>query len=234
MNEVTSSAEAVKAVAETTGKAIDASRELGGFFSKVLGPSIEELGGMLHDHVRFSRGVRLLRLHKRYEEIKQEANIQGDVRPLGLKEAVPLLEAASLETDDELQDMFANLLVNATRSDSAIEAQRMFVSILENFGRLEAQLLIAICNAPKKTEEEKNKNGVGVLTAGLPDEYLVANEENKMKDLSPDAEIALWNLSRLGCIEPAATWGRGSTVAIVTPTALGKALKEACTVKPAK
>lgn len=223
MTKLEASAEAVKAVAETTGKVVDASRDLGGFLSRIIGGTLEELGGMLHDTVRYRREARLLRLHLRFEQLRAEAGVSGPIKALGLKAAVPLIEAASLEEDDELQDMFARLIVNGTNPESGIEAKRTFVTILQDFGSLEARLLNALHNAPG--------DPVTINTAGLPDRYLGENEEDRKMLPRRDVEVALWNLARLGCIEPAALWGGTTTVAGVTVTALGHALMDACTVR---
>ncbi len=54
---------AIEEVAKTTGKAIDASRELGGFLSKYVGGSLEQAMGIVEDklkYLRFERKVRLM------------------------------------------------------------------------------------------------------------------------------------------------------------------------------
>lgn len=222
--EVKATAEAVKAVAETGGKALDTVNNLGGFFSRIFGPALEEAGGMLHDFVRFHRSVRLIRLQQRYEEMRAAAGLTM-TKPLDLKVALPLLEAASIETNDDLQDMFARLLVNGTNSNSGIEIKRAYVSILQDFTPLEARLLVALCNAPKSEK--------GIRTAALPDRYLNDKKEDEPAEEPPlDVALALSNLARLGCVEPGLFWG-GTSISIVTVTSLGRALFEACTVKGA-
>lgn len=222
MEEIKASAEAVKAIAETTGKALDTANKVGGFFSRVLGPAFEEFGGMVHDQVRFLRSRRLLRVQKKYEEIRVAHGLINE-KPLNLKVALPLLEAASIETNDDLQDMFARLLVNGTNPNSGIEIKRTFVSILQDFGPLEARLLLVLCNAP-------GEKGHSVRTVGLPDKYVTDKKEDEPAEPPPDIALALWILVRLGCIEPAVFWG-GTDISIVTVTLLGRALFEACTVK---
>jgi hypothetical protein len=48
--EIEETAKATQEVAKTAGKAIDASRELGGFFSRIFGGSLEQLVGIGEDH----------------------------------------------------------------------------------------------------------------------------------------------------------------------------------------
>jgi hypothetical protein len=69
---------------------------------------------MLEDKLMFHRGVRQLRLIRRYNEIRSEMNLPPTTKPVSFKFGVPLITAATLEDDDTLQDMYARLLVNAT------------------------------------------------------------------------------------------------------------------------
>lgn len=222
--EVKTTAEAAKATAEAVGKALDTANNLGGFFSRIFGPALEEMGGMLHDSVRLRRATRLIRLQQRYEEIRAQACLTNDTKPIDLKVALPLLEAASIETNDDLQDMFARLLVNGTNPNSGIEIKRAYVSILQDFTPLEARLLMVLCNVPNSER--------GIRTAALPDRYVVDGKDNNetAEEPPPAVALALSNLARLGCVEPGLFWG-GTSISIVTVTALGRALFEACTVK---
>jgi hypothetical protein len=217
-NEIEETAKAVQATAQTAGKAIDATRELGGFFNRIFGGPLEEVSQRAVLELRFRREVRALRLARRYEEFRSEQNI-ADPHPVEMKFGVPLIEAATLEEDDKLQDMFARLLVTATNPNAAVKAQRSFVTILQDLGPLEALLLDRIYNAPTRPGT--------VLTAKLPDGYVSDETSEEMPPY--EVQLALWNLVRLGCIEPGGTWGGGSTVSAATMTALGRALVEACT-----
>jgi hypothetical protein len=217
-NEVEETAKAVQESAKTAGKVGDAGRELGGFFARILGNPLEEAGGMIHDLIRFWRATRALRLARRYDEIRAEYQIFGPIKPVELNFGVPLLEAASLQENDQIQDMFARLLVNATDPKSEIKARRAFVSILQDFGPLEALLLDRIYRAPQDAKSE----GAAVMTAKLPESYSTKGDENTLPN--SEVQIALWNLVRLGCVEAGGTWGVGSTVSVVTLTGLGRSL----------
>jgi hypothetical protein len=222
-SEIEESAKAVQETAKATGKAIDASRELGGFLRAVFGGSLEQLGGMLEDSLLMHRGVRRLRLIRRYNEIRIEMGLPPDVtKPVSLKFGLPLIEAATLEDNEILQDMYARLLANATDPTSAIEAKRAFVSILQDCGPLEVRLLEWIYHAP-------GEEGF-VRTARLPNEYLeYPPSVDSMEMPNPEVDLALSNLARLGCIEPVGMYGGGMPTRVVKITSLGRALIEACT-----
>lgn len=141
---------------------------------------------------------------------------------------IPLLQAGCLEDDNFLQDIWANLLVNAGDADSGTSVRRAFVSILEDLGSLEVRILEAIYTTP---------GGVGTVTIWtryLPERALL--EEPPAEDRLPAAEIrlALGNLDRLGCIESAMAWGGGGTaLAAVYKTVLGDAFYSACSTRRA-
>jgi hypothetical protein len=97
--EIEETAKATQEVAKTAGKAIDASCELGGFFSRIFGVSLEQLVGIGEDHLTVYRRTRQLRLAKRYEEIRKELGFDSEIKPAELKFGLPLIEAASVEND---------------------------------------------------------------------------------------------------------------------------------------
>jgi hypothetical protein len=72
--EIEETAKATQEVAKTAGKANDASRELGSFFSRIFGGSLDQLAGIGEDHLTVYRRTRQLRLAKRYEEIRKDRN----------------------------------------------------------------------------------------------------------------------------------------------------------------
>ena len=158
-----------------------------------------------------------MRLAKRFEEIRNELGFSDQIEPINLKTGVQLIEAASLEDDDGLQDLYARLLATATNPHTKAMAKRAFVSILQDLGPLEVQLLDLIYSAPSED------NIVG--TGGFPERHLSKEERDARP--STEVEIALWTLAKTGCIEPGGTWGGGSTVAAVSITALGRTLVEA-------
>jgi hypothetical protein len=221
VNRMDEHAKAAQEIAKATREGISAVRDLGRFVS---GP-LEEVLGMLQDRLKYTRWERQVRLVRRAEQFLQDAGVPEPTKTLPLKVAVPLLEAASLEEDDGLQDAWAAMLANAANADSEVEIRRALISILQDFGVLEARLLTKIVNAP-----EEVKIAGSVVTVGLPDKYTTRLEAPEPAELPPeDIQIALWNLVRLGCVATPMTWG-GPNVYAVDATALGRELVRACTV----
>lgn len=220
-------AKAVQEVAKATGKAIDAGEKFGGFISRFISSPLEQGIGIFEDKLKYMRWERQVRLMQRAEQMMKELGIAAPTRAIPLKLAIPLFEAASLEDDDYLQDLWARLLVNAANGSSRINLQRAFISVLEQITPLEAAILEKIYSLHYSETQHQ-----GVAVEKLPFEVSVAKEEEQEKLAEPtdDVKLALANLARLGCLEIQRSMGGGELFRVVNPTHLGKAFVEACTL----
>lgn len=136
-------AKAVQETAKAAQKSIDAASKFGGFMARFIEGPLEKASGILTDRLKFMRWERQVRFMGIAQDTLKEAGLEGPTRRIPMNIAVPLLEAATLEENDELQDTWARLFVNAANADSKVEIQRTFVSILQDMGALEARLLNA-------------------------------------------------------------------------------------------
>ena len=227
---ITLGIEATKAaqeIAKTTGQTLEMVREFGKFVSRFIDGPLEQGFGIIEDKLKYLRWERQVRLMDRTTVFLKERGSQVTLRPVPLKVAIPIFEAASLEEDDDLQDLWARLLVNAADAKSGIQVKRGLVSILQDLSQMEARLLQAIYSAPPMKG--------GVPTKALPDEYVQPAEEETEahQGLPPEpVQIGIWNLMRLGCVDSAGTWDSLTGIKRVQITALGKALVNACSVSP--
>ncbi|MCW3102426.1 MAG: hypothetical protein JWO09_866 [Bacteroidetes bacterium] len=81
-----------------------------GFLKKLVGPSVEEMGLLFADNVkkwRFNNQVKNL---KKIKEKLEKDNIPA--RVINPKVLFPYLEAISLEEDNDLHELWANLITN--------------------------------------------------------------------------------------------------------------------------
>lgn len=227
---ITETAKATQEVAKATGKAIDASRAAGGFIAKYISGPLEQGMGIFEDRLRYSRWERQIRLMRRADELLAELGLPAPTRAVPLKIAIPLLQAASIEEDDELQDRWATLLVNAANAQSKVDIKRSYVAILEQLTPLETQILDVVYALPFDATQHE-----GVWTADLPRSARPQTKEDKtapaMPETSPlpdEVKLALGNLARLGCLKLGFTWGGGESFSWVNPTVLGAAFVHAC------
>jgi len=220
------SAKAVQEVAKTTSNAIDASREMGGFISRFVSGPLEQGMGIFEDRLRYIRWERQIRLIKRSEEFLTQQELPNPNKSIPLKNAVPLLEYATLEEDDYLQDIWARLLVNGTNESTGINIERAYIEILAQISALEAQILQTIYALPFN-----DMRHTGVITELLPISAKISDEKNEDNLNEPPLEIimALANLARIGCLKLPLTWGGGELFSKIMPTIIGREFVAACT-----
>ena len=221
-------ARAAEATAEATKEGIQASRELAHFIS---GP-FRELVGMFEDHLKVVRFERLIRLMDRVRNILVEKGLPGPTRKIPLSIAVPLLESATLEQNDDLQEIWARLLVNGGDASSGIELRRAFVSVLVEMTTLDVRNLTAIeLASPVSPDGSSN----AVWACKLPEEAISAyfrGVDAINNDPSVEVLTSLSNLERLGCIYSSGDDIRSLGVVPLRTVALtpfGRAFIEACT-----
>ena len=222
------SSKAVQEVAKTAGKAIDITREFGGFISRYVSGPLEQGVGIFEDKLRYMRWERQNRFMDQVSQRMTQLGEDGPTQPIPLKLAIPLFQAASLEDDDYLQDMWVKLLVNASISERKIELRRAHIDILERLSPIEALILERIYAIPVD-ELERN----AVITGHLPESVSVGKEggrEEKLIQPSEEVVMALANLERLGCLVLPTTWNGGEIFTEVFPTVIGRSLVEACSL----
>jgi len=220
------SAKAVQEVAKTTGQAIDLCEKFGGFIAKFIDGPLKQGIGIFQDKLTYMRWERQVRFIKRSEDLLNEVGISSPTRPVPMKIAIPLIQAASLEEDDDLQDRWAKLLVNAGNANSGVVVKRSYISILEDLSPMDAKILEKICSVGLLDEV--------ILTYKLPDEAVISQTNNFYAEPSRDVELSLSNLMRLGCITSPLYMGGKLNLTEVQPTLLGCCLVKACTLQNKK
>ena len=211
--------------AKATYKALDVTDNFGAFIAKFIAGPLEQGVGIFEDKLRYMRWERQIRLMEKANELLVELGENGPKRPLPLKLAIPLFQAASLEDDDSLQDMWVRLLVNSSRTEPTIELSRAYIDILERLSPLEALILDKIYPASFEPRERS-----GIVTMGLPKKIAYRDDGNQPEYVHPSQIVimALANLSRLGCITPSRSWSGFEDFTTIHPTLMGRSLTAAC------
>lgn len=225
-DELKESAKAIQEVAKTAGKAIDLSDRFGRFITRYIGASLEAAFGIFEDKLKYMRWERQVRLMQRANDFLSEEGFTQPTRAIPLKFAVPLLEAASLEDDDDLQDLWAKLIVNSAIETSGVIINRTFIDILERLSPMEAKILNVVYSIPY---DDMHHHGVD--TRNLPESAKAFPEKSaNIERVEPAEEVklALANLDRLGCISVSRSMGGGQLFGTLNPTLLGKRFVEAC------
>lgn len=157
------------------------------FLKTLTGPAIVEMSEVFGDQVRHWRFNNQINILTKAQQRLEKNGVSP--KQVDFKVLVPLLGYCSLEQDERLQDMWANLLANASSSKNQFESYSIYVDILKSLSTNEALLMLWIFEqiSLEYTLDRSlfNKNRIA--------EFLNLNEV--------DVEILLDNLCRLRLLE---------------------------------
>jgi len=125
--------------AGTQGMIEGALKPFSDLIQSLFGPAATEAGLMLRDHVHSFRMKRQVRLLERTNEVLHEARIEPQQVPL--KVLAPIFENASLEENDDLQDIWANMLANAANPQDPSSVAPSFQAILKELSARDVKFL---------------------------------------------------------------------------------------------
>lgn len=91
------------------------------FAEKLIGPTFEEVGLLISDNIKYYRFKNQISILTKAKKYVKEKNI--DIKHIPIKILVPLLENASLEEDDHLQNKWAFMIGNLADSNQNFQNQ---------------------------------------------------------------------------------------------------------------
>jgi|TARA_R110000822_G_scaffold309965_2_gene440793 hypothetical protein len=124
------------------------------FLGRLINPAAEEVGLLISDNIKFFRFKNQVRILLRAKDYVEKKNIK--IKEIPIKILVPLLENASLEDNDTLQNKWANLLVNMIDSEQNLQNQ-IFPYILSQISIEEYDGLQEILDREQQHRLEKTK-----------------------------------------------------------------------------
>jgi hypothetical protein len=134
-------AKATQEVARTTGKLTEAVEKVGGFISKVIGGASTQFGGILEDWAKYYRYKNLWVIADKVEAIQARRKLDGQTIPIPPRAAIPMLESASLEDNDVLQEIWARLIANSTDPNFNEPPHPGYIEIIRQMSPDEAIIL---------------------------------------------------------------------------------------------
>ena len=174
-----------------------------GFVEKLIYPTAEEVGLLFSDKIKYFRFKNQIDILMKSEEYVKSKNI--GIKAIPTKILVPLLENASLEEDEELQEKWANMIGNLADSEQNLQNQ-IFPYLLSQVSKEEYNNLLEISsdekNFQKKLEKFKmlEENGKTYSSEGINlDEQIKDTQQTGFWLNLEGYEIA--NLQRLGLIK---------------------------------
>lgn len=190
------SAKALQETAKATAKGIDLIRDAGSWLGDGIGKAINEAIGLyITDPIsvkRFERAIyskdRLAALERKLGDIHNVEPIV--IRSIPPKVSIPLLEKATMEFDEDLHTLWANLLATAMDAKHDV-VETKHVSILSELSATDAKILSSAWVAWRKIGRHSNRRGVATFQNGISfiDKADISNL--KRLELLQAAEITL-------------------------------------------
>ncbi len=154
---ITAVAKAVEETAKTGRALVEAGSDLAKFVGKALGTVPEDTIGLLGGNYLHHLRIRNLdKISRKTEEILRKRGVE-EPEPIGPKALLPALEAASEETDETLQDMWAELLANAMDPDHDVSLQHIFIDTLKQLEPIDVRILSAFLEVGGNNEQTPKK-----------------------------------------------------------------------------
>jgi hypothetical protein len=141
---------------------IKAARDGGGYFADILGDFPKDLFGLLvGDRVKAKR---IERIEKLWRETRERLRDRGvaDPEPPSLKYAIPILEAAADEENEELEDLWSRLLGAAMDPSRRDRLRQSFIQAVKQLDPMDALVLKAI---RENVREVWKPNGLDALAS---------------------------------------------------------------------
>lgn len=194
---ISESAKAVQEVAKAGGKLIDASGRVGGWLDRIFGQGIEDTVALRwSDRIRTQRIERAIYDWERLTELMRKAearlNARGvsNLRLVPPKIALAIIENATVEYDDDLHSLWANLL--ATGFDaSADRIHKKYISVLSDLTHEDAVVFKLLCQRWLDPKKPPKRDHYGSLTYGPTVDGAGTHDT-----------ISVITLNRLGLVSP--------------------------------
>jgi Abortive infection alpha len=137
-------ADNIKAVAQGSiqGAIEGAMKPFNDLLQALLGPSVEEAGLVLRDYVTAFRIEKQVQLLDRLRKVLGRAGIKPAKVPMKL--LGPIFEAATLEENNELQEIWANMLANAANPETPDAVAPSFPGILKEMRPVDVKFLATL------------------------------------------------------------------------------------------
>lgn len=134
----------IQKVADAAQEIAKAAEKLTSFMIAVVGAPLEQVSGSIDDRIRLYRYRNLLKIQDQVEQLHAERRLSGKTVPIPPKFAIPIMDAASFEDDENLQTLWSRLIANATDPQHQDQYHPAFKDVLQQLSSDEAIILTAL------------------------------------------------------------------------------------------
>ena len=162
---------------------------------RTLGPALEEFGLMLSDRVKLWRFRNLLTIREKADRLIAEKNAPAEtLQALPFGTAMRVIEAASQEDEDDIQELWAKLIVSAATSETP-KINKLHIELLGSLTPPDSAFLELLYPSVLK-RRFRSADEVAAFNTEMN-----AKAESKWRQFgSRDQATSIQNLLRLRCI----------------------------------
>ena len=215
-------------VAKEVGVGFAEAVNIGKILQGLFPAPIEEINKLLADRVMYWRAKQLLNLCKKLANKFDEAGIHS-TKQISPKLAIKILEEGSLEDDDSLQELWANLATNAMNPDFKEEVRYSFTDIIKSLTPLDVNLFIFIKKNSREFIEEQFEETTVANYKWLERETIIKGTNTAINGY----RLSIFNLMRMQLVMPvqpgAILGGNYIDDRLIALTPFGDAFYKACT-----
>lgn len=144
-NEIGKLAGAIEELAKLGQKGIDSGEKAARYLTKYFDAGFAALGGAFGDSAQGFRVRNWIRVMQKTDAMLKAAGIEENFQRIQERNAIPLIEAVSLESDESLQDLWASYLRRALDPASPPGTlNRQFINIIRNLEPSDRDVLDAL------------------------------------------------------------------------------------------
>lgn len=156
-------AKAVQEVAKTSAKLLEVTQQFGGWVGRVLGKPFETMSGIINDQLMFRRMRNGVKIFQEAQGILDDLNVSTR-RDLPPKLLLPILDNATLEEDERLQNMWARLIATAVNPLESKLVRAAYPEILSQLEPIDALVLSEVfdsyAEAAKSDPDNKPRTSI--------------------------------------------------------------------------
>ena len=170
------------------------------YVDKIINPPFEQVGGLFVDQVRFWRYKNQINIILKAQEFHKLKGISP--RKVPIKTLANLLNNASFEEDELLQQKWINLLINATDPANKYNSHFTLTNLLNELTHDEVMVLDYILTSATRLGSgtlyfsDHNKRILLYMNLHHPEKYSYVEIEDRIKE-----ELIIDNLIRLNIIK---------------------------------
>lgn len=146
---------ATEELAKLGQKSLDVAEKTGGWLSRVFGGGFNQLGAAFEDSMAAFRIRNRIRVLEKTRKTIEDSGLSGNTRAIDPRVALPLIDAISDESDEDLQTVWS-AYISSTLNPAKPPPDRVLIDIIRRLSPEDWPIIKMLFRAPASTLHEAN------------------------------------------------------------------------------